>query len=71
MKMMKETKGKLDLGTCMPLNKAALLHSARSDRTAPHRTTPAGTLRIASHRIALYRIVLHCIAAASGLADLT
>jgi len=55
-KMMKETKGKLDLGTCMPLNKAALLHSARSDRTAPHNTrwNP-------SHCIASHCIVLHCI----------
>lgn len=27
-KMMKETKGKVDVGQCMPLNKAALLHEA-------------------------------------------
>jgi len=30
-KMMKESKGKLDLGKCMPLNKAALLHKASED----------------------------------------
>jgi TPP-dependent pyruvate/acetoin dehydrogenase alpha subunit/pyruvate/2-oxoglutarate/acetoin dehydrogenase E1 component len=30
-KMMKETKGSLDLGKCMPLNKAALLHEASED----------------------------------------
>ena len=30
-KMMKETKGRVAQGSCMPLNKAALLHSARSD----------------------------------------
>jgi TPP-dependent pyruvate/acetoin dehydrogenase alpha subunit/pyruvate/2-oxoglutarate/acetoin dehydrogenase E1 component len=30
-KMMKEAKGKLDLGKCAPLNKAALLHKASDD----------------------------------------
>merc|ERR1711957_601484 len=30
-KMMKESKGKLDLGKCMPLNKSALLHEASDD----------------------------------------
>jgi TPP-dependent pyruvate/acetoin dehydrogenase alpha subunit/pyruvate/2-oxoglutarate/acetoin dehydrogenase E1 component len=30
-KMMKETKGKVELGKCMPLNKAAILHSADPD----------------------------------------
>eukprot|EP00550_Attheya_septentrionalis_P002704 CAMPEP_0198291538 /NCGR_PEP_ID=MMETSP1449-20131203/9035_1 /TAXON_ID=420275 /ORGANISM="Attheya septentrionalis, Strain CCMP2084" /LENGTH=816 /DNA_ID=CAMNT_0043990191 /DNA_START=18 /DNA_END=2468 /DNA_ORIENTATION=- len=30
-KMMKEAKGKVDLGKCMPLNKAALLHEASAE----------------------------------------
>jgi TPP-dependent pyruvate/acetoin dehydrogenase alpha subunit/pyruvate/2-oxoglutarate/acetoin dehydrogenase E1 component len=30
-KMMKESKGKVDLGKCMPLNKAALLHKASDE----------------------------------------
>jgi len=30
-KMMKESKGKVDLGNCMPINKAALLHEATED----------------------------------------
>jgi len=30
-KMMKESKGTVDLGKCMPLNKAAILHSASAD----------------------------------------
>ena len=34
-KMMKETKGRVAQGSCMPLNKAALLHSARSDIRCP------------------------------------
>merc|ERR1740136_53956 len=32
-KMMKESKGKLDLGKCMPLNKSTLLHEASEDST--------------------------------------
>jgi pyruvate/2-oxoglutarate/acetoin dehydrogenase E1 component len=30
-KMMKESKGKVDVGNCMPLNKAALLHEATEE----------------------------------------
>ena len=33
-KMMKEAKGEVDLGKCMPLNKAALLHEASADAVA-------------------------------------
>ena len=33
-KMMKEAKGKLDLGVCAPLNKAALLHDASAESVA-------------------------------------
>ena len=33
-KMMKEAKGEVDLGKCMPLNKAALLHEASADTVA-------------------------------------
>mmetsp|Transcript_10801 Transcript_10801/g.29845 ORF Transcript_10801/g.29845 Transcript_10801/m.29845 type:complete len:817 (-) Transcript_10801:60-2510(-) len=33
-KMMKESKGPVDLGKCMPLNKAALLHEASADSVA-------------------------------------
>lgn len=33
-KMMKESKGKVDLGKCMPLNKAALLHKASDEAVA-------------------------------------
>lgn len=33
-KMMKEVKGSVDLGTCMPLNKAAVLHKASDESVA-------------------------------------
>jgi pyruvate/2-oxoglutarate/acetoin dehydrogenase E1 component len=36
-KMMKESKGPVDIGKCMPLNKAALLHEA-SEKTVKSRT---------------------------------
>jgi pyruvate/2-oxoglutarate/acetoin dehydrogenase E1 component len=36
-KMMKESKGHVDLGKCMPLNKAALLHEASAESVASGR----------------------------------
>lgn len=33
-KMMKETKGKIDIGKCMPINKSKLLHEASSESVA-------------------------------------
>ena len=35
-KMMKETKGKLDLGTCMPLNNTARRCCTRPGQTSPN-----------------------------------